>query len=449
MTDQKKYRVAIVGGAGTWGRFYLRTYARRTDCEIVGMVDRAQERRDAFAARYGISRTYDAVEDLLADGVPDIVSAVVPVSQNFPVVKACAEAGVRVVSCEKPISASLAEADEIVRFCRERGTLFGCAQAVWATPYMPQVMEWIHAGHIGKLTAAAIPGGLPREMSGGGCVQLAAIRLVTGMEVEWVGGWTLPPEPTYQAPGTPEIEADTPAYGRLGLSGGIVCEILNPLSNNRISTFISVEGEEGRAWLSSPHPVLIQGKGSAASPVFPEFLNQPPPESFFVPTIERLLHAFDTGEEPLSSGHDYRQALEIAIAMKISAHNGHQRVSLPLEDRNLKLFPHPYRLTGGDVAGWESIGYAGPPNILHFVSTFDDLAGLTDGEIQELMRHTDQKDLVQVLTQCSEAAKERVMDNLSERVRTFIAEELEHMDPPPAEEVETAQQRILEIVRSM
>jgi hypothetical protein len=362
MSDKKKYRVAIVGGAGTWGRFYLRTYAEHPDCEIVGMVDRIPERRQTFATRYGVTRTYDAIEELLAEEVPDIVSAVVPVSQNFPVVKACAAAGVRVVSCEKPLSASLAEADEIVRFCREHGTLFGCAQAAWATPYQAQVMEWVRAGHIGKLTAAAIPAGLPTEMSGGGCVQLAAIRLLTGMEVEWVEGWTLPPEPNYQAPGTPDIEADSPAYGRLGLSGGIICEMPKP--DKKMPTFMAAEGEEGQVWLSRPHPVLIQGKGSAATPVFPDFFNQPPPENAFIATIQRLIDAFETGEEPLSSGHDYRQALEIAIALKQSTHNGHQRVYLPLKDRDVRLFPHPYRLNGGDVAGWQSIGYTGPPDVL-------------------------------------------------------------------------------------
>jgi hypothetical protein len=39
----------------------------------------------------------------------------------------------------------------------------------------------------------------------------------------------------------------------------------------------------------------------------------------FGPTVQRLVDAFHSGEEPLSSGHDYRQALEIAIALKLSA----------------------------------------------------------------------------------------------------------------------------------
>ncbi|MCZ6675895.1 MAG: Gfo/Idh/MocA family oxidoreductase, partial [Candidatus Poribacteria bacterium] len=62
----KKYRVAVVGGAGTWGRRYLRAYANHPDCEIVALVDRAWDRRQAFADRYGIRVVYDTLDDLLA-----------------------------------------------------------------------------------------------------------------------------------------------------------------------------------------------------------------------------------------------------------------------------------------------------------------------------------------------------------------------------------------------
>ena len=39
----------------------------------------------------------------------------------------------------------------------------------------------------------------------------------------------------------------------------------------------------------------------------------------FGPTVQRLIDSHRSGEGPLSSGHDYRQALGIAIALKLSA----------------------------------------------------------------------------------------------------------------------------------
>lgn len=358
---KRMYRIAVVGGAGTWGRHYLRAYANHPGCEVIALVDRARDRRQTFADHYGVRAVYDEVDDLLADEVPDIVSIILPVSQSPAAVIACAEAGVKVVSCEKPIAVDLAQADRMVRVCRERGTGLGCGTACWEVPYLLETVEWIQAGNIGKLTGAAIPGGLPREVSGAGCVQLTMMRLVTGMEVEGVEGWTLPPEPGFVPP--PDVavdEIDRPAYGRLGLSGGIVCEIPEPCA---VSCRVSVTGENGQVWITGPRPVLVQGRGTLSTPVSPGFFETTDPGDFFTRVVERLMRAFDTGGEVQCSGHDYRQALEIAIALKLSAQRGHQRIALPLQDRSLRIFPHPYRLKGGDVAGWASIGYTGPPQV--------------------------------------------------------------------------------------
>ena len=360
----KKYRVAVVGGAGTWGSRYLHAYANHPACEIVALVDRAKDRRQTFADRYGVEVVFDSLDELLAREVPDIVSAILPTSHNPDVVIACAEAGVKVVSCEKPIAVELSQADAMVRICREQSTVFSCGSVYSGVPYLLETIDWIGAGNIGTLTAAAIPSGLPREVSGGGCVQLTLLRLLTGMEVEWVEGWKLPPDSDWMPPvEVSKSEIDCPAYGRLGLSGDIVCEIPMPPTEPGGSCPVRVTGENGQVWMTGPKPVFIQGSGAASTPVYPSFLETPPSDDFFTRRIEWLMQAFDTGRDVLDSGHGYRQALEIAIALKQSAENGHRRIALPLEDRSLRIVPHPYRLLGGDVAGWESIGYRGPPNV--------------------------------------------------------------------------------------
>ena len=346
-----------------WGRLYLHTCAEHPDCDVI-LVDTARERRQAFAEHYGIETVYDTVEDLLKEEVPDIVSAILPVGQAPAAVIACAEAGVSAVSCEKPIAVELAQADEMVRACRTRGTAFGCGTAYWEMPLLMETAGWIREGHIGKLTGAAIPGGLPREMSGAGCVQLTMMRALTGMEVEWVEGWTLPRDERYPTAEVDDLEADCPAYGRLGLSGGIVCEVSEPRSEKEVPCRVSATGENGRAWITHPEPVLIEGTGPESAPVRPAFLDEPRPRRSMKPVIERLMRAVDTGaSEVPCSGHDYRQALEIAIALKLSAEHGHERVQLPLEDRSHRIYPHPYRMYGGDVVRWESVGYEGPPQV--------------------------------------------------------------------------------------
>lgn len=366
------YRVAVVGAAGSWGRHYLHAYEAHPRCDVVAIVDRAGDRAQSFADHYGVPAVFSDIGELLDREVPDVVSVVLPVSISHEVVTACAEAGVRAISCEKPIAVRLEEADRMVDTCRRHGAALGCGTAHWEARGLIQVAEWIRAGSIGTLTGAAIPPGLAREVAGAGCVQLTQLRLISGMEVEWVEGQALPPadwNEGWDLPGggtaadmvDDHTRLDRPAYGRLGLSGGIVCEIPKPTGGR--PGMVSLTGDSGQVWVSNPECVLVQGSGPTSTPVRPDFLDQPQPENWFTPVVERLFAAIDTGLEAQCSGHDYRQSLEIAVALILSAERGGERVDLPLADRHHGVLPRPYRLRGGDAVGWERLGHGDGPTI--------------------------------------------------------------------------------------
>ena len=159
-----------------------------------------------------------------------------------------------------------------------------------------------------------------------------------------------------------------------------------------------------------------------------------------------------TGEEPLSSGEDYRRALETAIAFKLSAASGHQRVELPLEDRSHRLLPHPYRLFGGDVAGWQSIGYSGPPQVpmeLRAIASFEELQAVPWPEVRRLMREVDPVDLALVLSAEEESHRKRRMRFMRGRMRAAVQRALDKNPNPSGEEVEAAKQRIVELAHRL
>ena len=75
-------------------------------------------------------------------------------------------------------------------------------------------------------------------------------------------------------------------------------------------------------------------------------------DGYLVSTIRSFVDAVHMRSGSLFvSGHDLRQALEVAIACKLSAQLGSQPVSLPLKDRSLTLLPSSYRWLGGDASG--------------------------------------------------------------------------------------------------
>ena len=87
--------------------------------------------------------------------------------------------------------------------------------------------------------------------------------------------------------------------------------------------------------------------------------------------------------------------------------------------------------------------------VRNMMFVFDDINKLTDREIQTLMREVDQKDLVVALKAASEELKDKILGNMSERVRTFITEEMEFQGPMRLSEVEEVQLRIVQQVRQL
>ena len=65
------------------------------------------------------------------------------------------------------------------------------------------------------------------------------------------------------------------------------------------------------------------------------------------------------------------------------------------------------------------------------------------------MREVEQKDLTIALKAADEALKEKVLGNMSERVRQFIQEEMEFLGPMRMSEVEEVQLRIVQQARQL
>jgi flagellar motor switch protein FliG len=87
--------------------------------------------------------------------------------------------------------------------------------------------------------------------------------------------------------------------------------------------------------------------------------------------------------------------------------------------------------------------------VRNMMFVFDDIHLLTDREIQAVLREVEQKDLVVALKAASEEVKEKILSNMSERVRTFIEEDMEFLGPMRLSEVEQVQLRIVQKIRQL
>src|SRR5579885_396886 len=111
-------RVAVVG-AGDFGRNHARVYRRLEAVELVAIVDSNSERARSVASEFGTS----VFPDLGAlTGCVDAATVAVPTSEHARVGCRLMELGIDVL-VEKPIAASLSEADLLLAAARRHGRI--------------------------------------------------------------------------------------------------------------------------------------------------------------------------------------------------------------------------------------------------------------------------------------------------------------------------------------
>jgi predicted dehydrogenase len=116
--NMKKLRVGVVG-AGYLGRFHAEKYARMNDVELVGVVDIDESQAETVAGKFN-TKAYSHHEYLF--GKVDAVSIVVPTPAHFSVAKDFLENNIDVL-IEKPMSETIEQADELIRFAKSRSLI--------------------------------------------------------------------------------------------------------------------------------------------------------------------------------------------------------------------------------------------------------------------------------------------------------------------------------------
>ncbi len=87
--------------------------------------------------------------------------------------------------------------------------------------------------------------------------------------------------------------------------------------------------------------------------------------------------------------------------------------------------------------------------IRRLMFVFEDILLVNDKGIQSVLKEVDNSELAVALKTASEELKTKIFSNMSERAASLIKEEMEYMGPVRVSDVESAQQRIVDIVRRL
>ncbi|MGY3549174.1 putative dehydrogenase [Bradyrhizobium sp. USDA 4472] len=158
--DRGRIRLGMVGGGqGAFIGAVHRIAARIDDrFELVaGALASDPVRAKASAKELGIAddRAYGSFEEMAkaeaarADGI-EAVSIVTPNHMHSPVAKAFLEAGIHVI-CDKPLTTTVAEAEELVALVRKTGRVFVVTHNYTGYPMVRQARAMIANGDLGEV----------------------------------------------------------------------------------------------------------------------------------------------------------------------------------------------------------------------------------------------------------------------------------------------------------
>jgi predicted dehydrogenase len=140
---------AAVIGVGSMGQHHARVYTALATTELVGVVDHDAERAREIGTTYGVP-SYADYRRMLEVEAPDLVSVAVPTSLHEVVATQAMESGAHVL-IEKPIAASIAEGQALVRRARELGRKLMVGHVVRFDPAIQALKHHLDEGELGRI----------------------------------------------------------------------------------------------------------------------------------------------------------------------------------------------------------------------------------------------------------------------------------------------------------
>jgi len=158
----RKLRMGLIGGGA--GSFIGRVHSIAACLDnratvVAGALSSDPAKAKASAPDYDIpaDRAYAsfvemaAAESKRADKV-DFIAVTTPNNSHFAIAKAFVEAGINVV-CDKPMTLTLEEAEELVKIVEKSGVVFAVTHTYTGYPLVRQAREMVLAGELGEINA--------------------------------------------------------------------------------------------------------------------------------------------------------------------------------------------------------------------------------------------------------------------------------------------------------
>ena len=310
---------------------HARALAEHDQVELIAGSSRDEGRRKRFAERMNVKNTYSDWREMIRREDIDIVSIATYTPWHAEIAIACAEAGIRAVICEKPITTKLSDADRVIDACTKHNTLLTINHLRWWHPLWHSVRDEIRGGTIGEISHLAIhwPSG---RIGCFGTHMFDAASFLLDSSPQAVSGTLdsfVPPDcrgPEFHDPG---------GWGIVRFDNGVRAHVE---ASPGISLPFGFRVIGSLGWidvgLDSDAASVHMWTGQTRTITCP-----PDRPSSLAIGVNEIVTCLSGGGDISSTGENAREALEVVMGFHVSSKLGNQWVSLPLEgeDRDLEV----------------------------------------------------------------------------------------------------------------
>jgi predicted dehydrogenase len=140
-------KVGIIG-YGYWGPNLVRNFFAVSNCAISSVADSRSERRDLLHKNYPSVKGIIDANEIISDPAIDAVIIATPVFTHYALAKKALENGKHVL-IEKPMTSSVAEAEELIALAERKGLTLMVDHTFLYTGAVQKMKELIDSGVIG------------------------------------------------------------------------------------------------------------------------------------------------------------------------------------------------------------------------------------------------------------------------------------------------------------
>jgi predicted dehydrogenase len=337
------WRVGIIGCGGAGQQHAHALSSLQSRASLVAVADSDAARAESFAHDYSVPAWTANYRELLDSRKLDAAIIALPHRLHAEAAIAAAEAGIHVL-IEKPLASTLAEADTMIAAADKAGVKLMVAENVRYDPLYLKVVELIQAGTIGDVFLVRLvrehqiheymrqrPWFLTNPDSGmtltGGIHEFDLLRMLTG-EIEHVYALEAPKV-------LPHMVADETGVMLTGMQSGAVGFISESYSIRTPNPGIhgAVYGSQGSIWFYKNRLQLYTASEDGHANLVEEIVIET--QDTFAVEIAHFLECLDTGQEPLTNGHESRKPLVAVQAAYESMRRG-ARVYLSEMQQNIR-----------------------------------------------------------------------------------------------------------------